>query len=463
MSLSDPFNATLALLWSFVAIAVVVIVWPGGAGRRVARQIYALAVLGFREGIRQNVLWMMFALAAVAGALAFLSDADGTHAGRARLIVETCFSIGEILGATLIVLLSALSVSREIESRIMYTLGTKPVPRYGILIGKALGFWCVELVFALLLTVYTGALVRAVPMRPESRSASKFAESGDWELLRRNALITRTYKLPGGDGRASFVRIDPGKTHSFAFDIDRAALHGEALELKFQLASTMAFNPQIPDLLLRAGYAGQPPAFESTMTVTQNRPFSIFIDNAKMQDSGPLQVTLGASEKDKYKTAVLVHQQAGIRAGIAADGVVGNLAKSFLLLALQGWILAMITTGWSGVLSFPVTVALGLLLVMGGEMSRQALALLQATPAQEAAQAGATGGEHTARAITEVIAKLLNILPDFRTAGGPAAFIEGNFISGWALGHAAFWMGLVRGLGWAIPGAVSFHGREVGK
>ena len=462
--LSDPFNATLALVWSFVVIGVVVLVWPGGKGRRLARQVYALAILGFREGIRQNVLWMMFALALIAGALAYLSDSDGTHAGRARLIVETCFSTGEILGACLIVLLSALSVSREIESRIMYTLGTKPVPRYGILMGKAIGFWCVELVFALGLTLYTGALVRAVPLRPENRPPGKFAETGNWEYLRRNALITRTYKFPEGGSR-SLTFIKPGEKKSFEFDVNRESLHGEALELRFQLASSTAYVLQIPDVLLQAGYAGQPPVYDRTMNVSQIRPFSIFIDNASLEDHGRLEVTLGAAEKDKYNTSIVVSSQSGVRAGFAADGVAGNLAKSFLLLALQGWILAVITTGWSGVLSFPVTVALGLLLVMGGEMSRQALLLLKSNPgmAENAAAQAANSAESMSRVMTEYIVALLKVLPDFRTAGGPAAFVDGNFISGWALGHAAFWMGLVRGLGWAIPGVLSFQGQEVGK
>ena len=136
--LHDAHRSALILVWLFVGLGVLCVALP--RGRRLARQVVAVAVLGFREGLRLKILWMVFALALIPGVLAYFSDGDGTHAGRARLILDTCLSTGEVLGAALIVLLAALSVAHEIESRIMHTLGTKPVPRWAILLGKALGF-----------------------------------------------------------------------------------------------------------------------------------------------------------------------------------------------------------------------------------------------------------------------------------------------------------------------------------
>ncbi len=467
-TLDDSRNSALMLVWFVIGVIVVTMVWPGGKGRRLVRQVYALAVLGFREGLRQNVLWMMFALAGVAGIMAFLSDADGTHAGRARLIIDTCFSTGEVLGASLIVLLSALSVSREIESRIMYTLGTKPVPRWTILLGKALGFWGVQVVFAVVLTLFAGILVRAVPQRAENRRASALVDSGTWDDLRRNALITRTYEGPAefSDKANSFVFIKPSETRTFVFDVNRARLRGEALQLRFQLTSNLTFSPQIPDMLLRVGYPNETPLIDRHFFAQQDHAFDLYVLNSQLKEQGSLQVTLGPSTKEGFKCTVLVSRAHGLALGYAADGAVANLTKSCFLLALQGWILAMITTGWSGVLSFPVTVALGLLLVLGGEMSRQALSLLQNSaprPDQLNAAAAAAASESMMQTVMSVIGTLLKVLPDFRTAGGPSAFIDGHFLSAFTLAHAALWMGVVRGLGWALPGVISFQQREVGK
>jgi hypothetical protein len=462
---AEQYNSALILVWVCVGIGVLILLWPGGRGRRLAWQIFALAVLGFREGLRQNVLWMMFALAGITGILAFLSDGDGTHAGRARLIIDTCFSTGEILGASLIVLLSALSVSREIESRIMYTLGTKPVPRWAILTGKALGFWAVELTFALALTVFTGVLVRAVPQRAENRHSTGLSETGTWEDLRRNALITRTYEPPREFQQQanSFVFIKPGETRTYTFDIDKARLRGEALELRLQLASNFSYSPQIPNMLLRVGYPDEKPLIERRFFAPQDRAFAMFLMNSDLKEQAPLQVTLGASDKKAFQTTILVSREHGVKLGYAADGLIGNLSKSFVLMALQGWILALITTGWSGVLSFPVTVALGLLLVLGGEMSRQALSLLQSTPIRPIDGADVQNVESFSKMLTGYIVMTLKVLPDFRTAGGPSAFIDGIYLSGFTLAQAVLWMGVVRGLGWALPGVISFHQREVGK
>src|SRR5436853_7203168 len=116
---ASPSHPAMILVWTFVGMAIVTLFF----GRRLARQIFAVAVLGFREGLRMKVLWTVAALALIPGFLAYFSDADGTHAGRAALILNYCLSTGEMLGAMLIVLLSALSVSHEIESRIMHTFG----------------------------------------------------------------------------------------------------------------------------------------------------------------------------------------------------------------------------------------------------------------------------------------------------------------------------------------------------
>jgi hypothetical protein len=474
---NDTFKSSLALLWILIGVGVAILLWPRGRGRRFARQIFALATLSFREGLRQNVLWTVFALSLIPGILAFFSDADGTHAGRARLIIDSCLSTGELFGAALIVLLSSLSLSREIDSRIMYTLGTKPVPRWCVLAGKTIGFWAVDLAYILGLVIFTGVLVRAVPLRAEIRglrtsmTTDQVSLGGSWEELRRNVLTTRTYENPDpawGKPKSSYF-IEAGKNQTFTYEIDPAALHGEPLEIKFQLLSTaMQYTTQIEDLRVRIAYPNQEPLFDKTMNVRFDRPFSVYLENDQLQRHDSLQMTLYASEQNRYKAKVIVMGSSGatgtsgIRLGFIADGFTGNLAKAFLLMALQGWILALITTGWSGVLSFPVTVALGVLLVLGGEMSRHTIELINST-AQYAQNNAQPAPEGFVKLMTSYVGVALKCFPDFRVAGGPTAFIDGTFLSGWTIAHAALWMGVVRGVLWAVPGAISFQSREVGK
>lgn len=462
-ALTEPTDnrAAIALVWVVIGFGVFALISP--RARRTVRQIVAVAVLAFREGLRQKVLWTVLALAFIPGLLAYGSDADGTHVGRARLVLTFCIGAGEVLGAGLVVLLCALSVSREIESRVMHTFGVKPIRRWAILLGKALGFWCIDLLFVALLVVFTGTLVRLIPLRAESRAPTGLATSGTWDELRQNALTTRVYHYAEGEAAAKskFKLLQTGKHGVWEFALSPEILHPtEPLSLRLQLTSTQMFASYIDNVTIRVTEAGNPaPLFERTERVPQDKPFDIFIARDRVDPSGKLRVDVlnPLPVNPKGRSASMV---AAVKVGQAKDGLAGNLAKAFVLLALQGWLLALVTTCWSGVLSFPVTAALGLLMVLGGELSRHALDLMQST-AQRGEMMGAAAA--SPEGFSAILAMVLQVLPDFRAAGGPGLFIDGQYTSGLVLAQAILMMGLIRGLGWAVPGMLLFARREVGR
>ncbi|HEY3319341.1 MAG TPA: ABC transporter permease subunit [Planctomycetota bacterium] len=452
-------GAAIALVWIAIGLVLTVILYPGGRARRLLRQIFAVATLAFREGLRVKVLWTVFALALLVGLLAYMSDGDGTHAGRAAVVLNYGLSAGEFLGASLIVLLSALSVAQEIESRIMHTFGTKPVPRWAILLGKALGFFALDVLFLLGVVAMTAVLVRAVPLRHETRLPGSMITSGTWSDLRRSALTGREYLLASNEASkyASMKIIRPGTANTWLFNIDPGALGAEELSLKFQISSTRTFASHIENLGFRIGYQDDAkPLLERTTSVPQDRPFELYFKPEELK-AGTLAVTLSASPQGRLPPSVV----AGVKIGIPVDTLFSNLGKSLLLMALQGWVLALITTGWSGVLSFPVTIALGILLVISGELSRSALELMQ-TSAGVAQAMGTDAGQRSG--IAEFFLNtVLSVMPDFRAAGGPTAFVEGNIVTGWAVAEAMLTMGVLRALAWAAPGVLLFHKREVGR
>lgn len=425
------------------------------------RQIIALASLAFREGLRMKLLWTVLILALAPGAYAyFYSDGDGTHAGRAKLILNTCITSGEVLGACLVVLLAALSVAREIESRIMHTLGAKPVPRWAILAGKALGFWAIDLCFLAVLIGFSALLVRAVPWRPETR-LSKLAQSGTWEDLKRNALTMRTFtNAQDSGGRNDLVFIKPGKSRAWTFSVPPTEDGETCRAVRFSISSTHAFSLLVQGVRIVASEPGKRTIFDRTETVPQGKPFEFYL-TPEQCPRNELLVTISATIDTPGAPALIVSRPSGVRLGTDVDGFSTLLFKSFCLLALQGWVLALITTGWSGVLSFPVTVAVGLILVLGGEMSRHAIEMLSGQMDHLKSSGLSPGADSDL--IVQQLKRLLGFLPDFQVAGGPASFIDGVHTSATVLGHAAFWMGLVRAFGWAIPGVLAFQRREVGK
>ena len=231
--------SAIMLLWSVIGVVLLALLWPKGRGRKLARQTFALAVLGFREGIRLKILWTVAVLAVITVMLAYFSDADGTHAGRAQLILNISLACGEILGAGLIVLLSALSVAREIESRIMHTLGTKPMPRWSILLGKALGFWAIDLLFAAGLLLFTAALVRAV-----RASASRSSDARRTTVARSSPCLTqwlRSVQRGIASGRAPQSCLPPMLAHE-QVHLRRNAVAGSVVCHRMIRTASMARN-----------------------------------------------------------------------------------------------------------------------------------------------------------------------------------------------------------------------------
>jgi hypothetical protein len=459
---AEATNAALALLWLAIGLVLAILLWPRRRGQRLARQVWALAVLGFQEGLRLHILWTVLGLSLLCGVLAYCGDADGTHAGRARLVLDTCLTSGELLGAALVVSLSALSVSRELEARIMHTIGAKPVPRWTILAGKALGFWAIQLCFVAVLIGFTAALVRAVPARAETRAPTALVHTGTWDDLERNALTTRTYAAPvlQANSQADYAFIKAGGSKSWQFDVPAAdgSARGQRT-LRLVVSSTNTFVSHVDGVRTVVADESGKTLLDRTDTLPQGRVVEFPFDSPHPGTLG-LSVTLSMTQIGGPK--LIVSQKSGVRIGTRADAFATNLTKSAALLAIQGLLLALITTAWSGVLSFSVSVALGVILLLGGELSRQVVELLQGET-QRLLQSGLEAGEREYQMqVVRQIERLLSMLPDFHAGGGPGFFVEGQYLPWLAIAHAALMMGLVRGLGWALPGFWSFQRREVG-
>ncbi|MGD0089990.1 MAG: hypothetical protein ABSE73_08725, partial [Planctomycetota bacterium] len=333
---------------------------------------------------------------------------------------------------------------------------------WAILLGKALGFWAIDLLFILGLTILTAVLVRLVPARPETRELGGPASTGSWADLRRNALTTRQYRLADGEPGpgASYKLIEPGVSRQWVFTLDPRERRDEPLAARFQLTSSRSFASHIENVGLDVTCDGtSEPLLKGSHTVAQDRPLDFFLEPECLAKATKLLVTVSAARIGEYPPSLVVT----VRLGVPVDDFSQNLFKAFLLLALQGWTLALITASWSGVLSFPVTVALGVILVLGGEMSRQTLMLMESGAARAQALGLDAGESPLQKTVVAQLTLCLELLPDFRVMGGPAAFVEGDIMSGWVLAHAALMMGVVRVLGWSLAGVWLFQRREVGK
>lgn len=108
--------------------------------RGAGSSIYAVARSTLAEGIRAKVA-SGFALVIVVSVpvFYFVATGDATIKGRVQMFMAYSLGFNGFVLALLTILFSCRSLSREIESRQIFGLVTKPVPRWQILAGKWAG------------------------------------------------------------------------------------------------------------------------------------------------------------------------------------------------------------------------------------------------------------------------------------------------------------------------------------
>jgi hypothetical protein len=107
----------------------------------------SISRLTIAEAIRNKAAVLsILVLAVVLASLPFVMKGDNTLAGRVRTFLAYSLSTLSFLLSMLTILLGCGSVALEIKSRRVCMMGTKPVPRWQILLGKWLGIVTLDLV-----------------------------------------------------------------------------------------------------------------------------------------------------------------------------------------------------------------------------------------------------------------------------------------------------------------------------
>ena len=132
------------------------------------RRIWAISSVSFAESIRKRILWITpLAIAGVIVVSQLQKPLDEQDAIR-QTIKFTLFATGLLVTITAIIL-ACTNLPKEIETRVIYTVVTKPTTRLEIVLGKVIGFARVSAAILLIMGLFAlGYLqLRAWTLRKE--------------------------------------------------------------------------------------------------------------------------------------------------------------------------------------------------------------------------------------------------------------------------------------------------------
>ncbi len=117
-------------------------------------RIWAIGGVCFRDAIRRKVLWVT-PLAMLAVIIVSLLQKPVDQPDAIRQTIKFCFFASALVVTIIALITAATNLPREIESRVIYTIVTKPVTRLEIVLGKVVGFARVSAAMLLIMGVFT--------------------------------------------------------------------------------------------------------------------------------------------------------------------------------------------------------------------------------------------------------------------------------------------------------------------
>ncbi|MGE5611889.1 MAG: ABC transporter permease, partial [Bacillota bacterium] len=189
----------------------------------------AIASVNFRQAVRRRVLWITpLLMIAVIIINQFQRPLDAQDAMRQTTMI--CLFATGLLVTLIILMLACTSLPHEIESRVIYTVATKPATRLEMIVGKLAGFAAVSFWILFIMGLFTWGYVRAC----------------DWQMRKA---ITAQLANPG--------QITESLRPTLEYYRDHGTLHARTLGLPESL-NIYAHEPQAPaDQWAPAGDEGE--------------------------------------------------------------------------------------------------------------------------------------------------------------------------------------------------------------
>ncbi len=186
------------------------------------RRIFAIARLAFQESLRRRVL-VVFGVFVLALLFAgWFLDPSSKHP--ARLYLSFVLTSTNYLVLLLAVFLSAFSLPNDIKNRTIYTIVTKPVRPWEIVVGRMLGFSAVGTTLLILMCVFSYFFVKRglqhshqiAPQEMVNQTLDIDGDSMEQQTGESSLTMAHRHEVTvGPDGRVS-VSNEHDHTHAIA-------------------------------------------------------------------------------------------------------------------------------------------------------------------------------------------------------------------------------------------------------
>lgn len=253
------------------------------------KRIWAVGSVVFRESIRRKILWLTpLAMVGVVILTNLQKPDDGADAIRQSL--QFCLFTSGLLVVISGIMLSCTNLPRDIESKVIFTIVTKPITRLEIIAGKIVGFARVTGSILLLMGLFTWAYVhlqawnlgKAITTQLSTTLDNEFARGRLEHQQREGLLDTRALaesksleflaREPAADSPIRWISTQQSFVIPFSVDSDQLIPQGYHDPAKGEPPPPVAAAGVIIHLRLTADQIGkierQAPAFQAPLLPT---------------------------------------------------------------------------------------------------------------------------------------------------------------------------------------------------
>jgi hypothetical protein len=439
-------------------------------GRRAA-QLRAVMVTTFREMVRSGALGMAVLTAGCLAAAALFLDSEGGTSGRMKMIVAAAGAAASLIGTLLAVALPAVGMAREHESRSLYVLVSKPVPRWTLFSGRLLAT-ALALAVVVLAAGLGGAGAALLAMRGDAARAGHEAGEKLW-LAAWYARGDERPPLPDGPGRPSAERYYRGRRLSLELPVGPDDVVGDWLVMRIHARPAEPMFESSPVAVTCGGR-------EYRVNVGRSFPLDLVLP-ASAVSGGRLAVGLESLLDSEGQDRGLCTDPRGtvvlVRSG---DSLPVTLLKSMALIWMQLLVVATATLTAAAVMSMQVSVLVGGATAVAGHLSglavgvvRGALAAAARVPGGDVHVHGPACGQECGVGAAPALdfvqqlprhgaAGLFSLLPDFEATGAADYISAGSRIPLSLLVMAVLVLLVMRAVPLAVLGCLVLRRREVG-